>query len=68
MDEFVGWRIQDDGTVQFKVRWHGFQTQDDTWEDLAGLHNDVPALVDKYLRAEAGKDDRLDEAAANLDS
>lgn len=68
VEEFVAWRIQDDDTVQLKVRWHGFQPHDDTWEDLANLYSDVPALVGKYLRAEAGKDDRLDEAAANLDA
>ena len=68
IDEFVGWRLQDDGTVQLKVRWHGFQPQDDTWEALEGLHDDVPALVGKYLRAHAGEDEQLDEAAANLDT
>ena len=30
------------------------------------LHH-VPVLVGKYLRTQAGQDERLDEAAANLD-
>ena len=63
---FQAWRFDDDGNVQLKVRWHGFQPQDDTWEDLEQLHDDVPVLVANYLKANAGKDDRLDAMAATL--
>ena len=44
----------------------GFQPQDDTWQDIDGLYDDVPVLVSNYLRDHKGEDDRLDEAAARL--
>ena len=52
--------------VQLRVRWQGFEPQDDTWQDIDGLYDDVPVLVSKYLRDHQGEDDRLDEAAARL--
>ena len=67
VEEFVGWRIGDNDAVELKVRWHGFEPNDDTWEALTALHEDVPALVGKYLRSQAGQDEQLDEAAAHLD-
>ena len=27
-----------------KVRWHGFQPHDDTWEDLTGLYTFLPLV------------------------
>ena len=67
VEEFVGWRVDDNNEVELKVRWHGFQPNDDTWESLEGLYDDVPVLVRKYLRTQQGQDERLDEAAAELD-
>ena len=63
---FQGWRLTDDDSVQLKVRWEGFQPQDDTWEDLQQLFDDVPVLVTNYLKAHEEEDDRLDAAAAEL--
>ena len=36
VEEFVGWRIEDDGAVLLKVRWHGFEPFDDTYMGRAG--------------------------------
>ena len=66
VDGFQAWRVDDDGDIQLKVRWHGFQSQDDTWEDVARLYDDVPVLVTNYLSEHVGEDDRLDVAAAAL--
>ena len=63
---FQGWRFDDDGNVELKVRWEGFQPQDDTWEDLEQLHGDVPVMLRNYLTLHEGEDDRLDAAAAEL--
>ena len=59
VDSFQGWRVDDDGDVQLKVRWHGFQPQDDTWEDLEQLHGDVPVIVTNCLQLHVDEDDRL---------
>lgn len=63
---FHAWRTNDDDEVQLKVRWEGFQPQDDTWEDLEQLYNDVPVLVTNYLKNHAADDERLAAAAATL--
>ena len=49
------------------MRWEGFQPQDDTWEELEQLFNDVPVLVRNYLKQHEGEDERLDDVAAQLD-
>ena len=67
VQSFQGWRFGDEGELQLKVRWEGFQPQDDTWEDIEQLHGDVPALVLKYLNAHAGEDERLEDAVAELE-
>ena len=67
VDEFMGWRECDDGSVELKVRWEGFQPHDDTWQDLSGLYHDVPVLVRNYLADHAGESEALDEAAAALE-
>ena len=66
VQEFVGWREGDDKSIELKVRWEGFEPQDDTWQGLEGLFEDVPAMVRKYLRLQAGKSEVLDAAAAKL--
>ena len=67
VSSFVAWRVDDEGDIQLKVRWEGFQPQDDTWEELEQLFNDVPVLVRNYLKQHEGEDERLDNAAAQLD-
>ena len=67
VSSFVAWRVDDEGDIQLKVRWEGFQPQDDTWEELEQLFNDVPVLVRNYLKQHEGEDERLDDVAAQLD-
>ena len=65
VQEFIGWRASDDGDIELRVRWEGFEEQDDTWQGLEGLFEDVPALVRQYLRSHAGESEELDSAASN---
>ena len=67
VDHFVDWREGDDGEIQLRVNWEGFQAQDDTWQDVESLFEDVPTLVRQYLRQQAGKSEVLDAAAAALE-
>ena len=34
VESFQEWRCNDDGTVQLRVMWHGFEPHDDTWQDI----------------------------------
>ena len=67
VSNFQGWRLNDEGEVQLKVRWEGFQPQDDTWEDLQQLYGDVPVLVANYRTELADDNDRLAAGAAALE-
>ena len=49
MESFVDWGFADDGSVVFKVRWRGFDDNEDTWEPMAQLDEDVEVLVGKYV-------------------
>ena len=66
VQEFMEWRANDNGAIQLRVRWEGFEPQDDTWQDIEGLYEDVPALVRQYLRNHAGESEELDAVAAAL--
>ena len=53
IEDFVGWRVGPDGTVQIMVSWYGFQDCDNTWEDIAQLVEDAPYRVRNYLAENA---------------
>ena len=50
MDPFEDWGFADDGTVVFKARCRGFDVDEDTWESMDQLDEDVEVLVDKYVK------------------
>ena len=39
----------DDGKVVLKVRWRGFDADEDTWEPMEQLDEDVEVLVGQYV-------------------
>ena len=47
VERFVDWRCDHNGEIELLTRWHGFEQDDDTWEGLRQLHEDIPALVTK---------------------
>ena len=49
-------RVGKNGSMELKVRWLGFSEQFDTWEPVSNLVEDVPDMVEAYLR----KNDRND--------
>ena len=50
VESFVGWRETDDALLELRVRWLGFTPEEDTWEPIDQLHEDQPALVERFLR------------------
>ena len=66
VQQFMDWREDDDGNIELKVRWEGFEPRDDTWQGIDGLFEDVPVLVRKYLASQAGKSEVLDAMTAKL--
>ena len=49
VESFQDWGFADDGSVVFKVRWRGFSADEDTWEPMVQLDEDVEVLVDKCV-------------------
>ena len=48
--KFVGFRAHE-GVPQVKVRWEGFEVEDDGWEDIKLIKEDVPVLFKNHVKA-----------------
>ena len=51
--EFVARRVGPQGSVQLLVAWHGFETVDNSWEDIDQLIEDARYRVRNYLAENA---------------
>ena len=49
VEELLDYREMDDDTLEIRVRWFGFTAQDDSWEPVGRLFEDMPTLVQRYL-------------------
>ena len=47
VEDIVGWRESDDGSIELEVKWRGFHP---TWEPIDRLYEDVRNQVVKFLR------------------
>ena len=50
LENIVDWRDTDDALLELRVRWLGFTPAEDTWEPIDRLHEDQPALLERFLR------------------
>ena len=50
VEKVVNWRVDDADALQLRVRWVGFTAAEDSWEEANRLHDDVPVVVERYLR------------------
>ncbi|KAM0753135.1 hypothetical protein T439DRAFT_378854 [Meredithblackwellia eburnea MCA 4105] len=51
--------------LQYLIRWKGYTSADDTWEPAQNMREDVPDLVERYLKAKKkrfDKEKRRDES------
>ena len=53
VEDIVGWRESDDGSIELEVKWRGFHP---TWEPIDRLYEDVRNQVVKFLRANSQHD------------
>jgi hypothetical protein len=51
VDQLVDWRENDQGKLEVRVRWLGFQSDQDTWEPAATLIEDIPLILLRYLKS-----------------
>ena len=49
-DKFVGWCEADEGLLELKIRWLGFDATDESWELLVQLYEDAPTMVHCYAQ------------------
>ena len=54
VEKFLDWTVNTDGEVDVLVQWRGHDDTNNTWEPLSQLVADVPALVAKYVKDNAG--------------
>ena len=50
LEDMVAWRGTNDDRIENPVCWLGFETNEDTWEPVIKLFEDVPDLLLRYLR------------------
>ena len=66
IESVQGWRLQD-GDIQIKIRWLGFEEPDDTWEPLMEITEDLPTTARDYLRAHQDEHPKLEVALKSMD-
>ena len=54
VEQFLDWAVNTDGEVDVLVKWRSHDDTNNTWEPLPQLVLDVPALVAKYVKDNAG--------------
>ena len=54
VEHFEDWSVNTDGEVHLCVKWRGHDDDNNTWEPITQLVEDVPALVAKYVKDNAG--------------
>eukprot|EP00924_Labyrinthula_sp_SR-Ha-C_P010395 snap_masked-scaffold_23-processed-gene-5.50-mRNA-1 protein AED:0.52 eAED:0.53 QI:0/0/0/1/1/1/2/0/858 len=51
IESIVGCRLAaDNNSCEFKIRWLGFEQDQDTWEPAVTIYEDVPILVTSYVQ------------------
>ena len=66
VENIKGWKVNEDGQVMLRVHWRGWEDEDDSWENAITLHEDVPTIVDEYLRAHEDAHSAISETLAVL--
>lgn len=69
MSSFKVERIIDDraikGRIQYKIRWQGYLSEDDTWENESTL--DCTELIEEYNDAKGSYNIHMNYFACNMD-
>ena len=66
INKIVAWRFADDDTIQFKIRWLGFEEPDDSWEYMRSIIQTHRVLVRNYLRKHKHRSIRLQTALDDI--
>ena len=67
VEEITNWKINESSQVLLRVHWRGWEKEEDSWETAIVLHEDVPAIVEDYLRAHEDEHKALSETLASLE-
>ena len=50
IEKFMDWRETDEATLELRVRWLGFEANEDSWEPLERMHADVPETAIRFMK------------------
>ena len=67
VEAVTDWKINESSQVLLRVHWRGWEKEENSWETAIVLHEDVPAIVEDYLRAHEDEHIALSETLASLE-
>ena len=51
LEKVIDWRQTDADSIELRVRWLGFEANEDSWEPVQAMHEVAPAVVERYMRS-----------------
>ena len=59
--------MKESSEVLLRVHWRGWDREEDSWETATVLHEDVPTIVENYLRAHEDEHKAISETLTALE-
>ena len=59
VEDICAWQYNDEAMQhEVQVKWLGFSEHENTWENIETMHEDVPALVLRYIEERCSREDQ----------
>ena len=51
LEKVIDWRQTDADSIELRVRWLGFEANEDSWEPVQAMHEVALAVVERFMRS-----------------